>query len=232
MRKIKSRKGFTLVELIVTLAILTIVLGLGTGAFIMVLQNYGTASSTESEQERATQIENYIIESARTAKDIKFIKSQSDGEVSNDALLHTEAIPTDTGTYVYSGGNSSIVEIYDYDVLEDESSTTTSESPEKSSIINVSGVKKLTFSLKRQKMSKTDTTSDKKFFYLYYTIEMLHGYTVNGSVVMNNLKDDQKYRNRISTTSSVDNIFSFDICNYDEDVSTTVSNKAVLFVKS
>ncbi|MGN0470797.1 MAG: PilW family protein [Acutalibacteraceae bacterium] len=209
MKKLRSRKGFTLVELVVTVAILTIVLGMGTGAFVMVLQNYGTASSTEQEQEKASQLEDYIIRSARTAKDVKFLDSGSGA-----------TIPSDEGDYIFSKGGSSVVESYDYNIPEGETSL------KKSPSMTVSGVRKLTVSLKRQKTNPSDATSEKKFLFLEYKIEMLNGYTVESSIVMNNLNDTYP----VATGSMVDNIESFVVCEYNETSGVSVSDKAILFV--
>lgn len=221
MKKIKSRKGFTLVELVVTVAILSIVLGLGTGAFVMVMQNYGTASSYEQEQEKATQIENFIVRAARTAKSVKLIDK-------NEVDYKTYTIPSDEGTYIFSEGGSSIVQLYEYKVFDDTVGTT---DPEKTPSINVSGVQRLQVSLKRQKMNDEAAKPDSKenFIYLDYTIEMVAGYTLRGSVVMNNLEDDGS---RTQSSTNVDPIDSLVVCEYNEDsTSGTISDKAVLFIE-
>lgn len=210
MKKLRSRKGFTLVELVVTVAILTIVLGMGTGAFVMVMQNYGTASSTGQEQEKASQLESYIVRSARAAKDLKFI------DVSSGVT-----VPSDEGDYIFSEGGSSVVESYDYTIYEGETS------PKKSPSMTVSGVKRLTVSLKRQKTNPSDAASEKKFLYLEYKIEMLKGYTIESSIVMNNLKDTYP----VATGSMVDNIESFVVCEYNETSGISIPNKAILFVQ-
>lgn len=213
MKKLRSRKGFTLVELVVTVAILSIVLGLGTGAFIMVMQNYGTASSTEQEQEKATQIEDNILQAARVATDIKFLDSG------------TDAIPSDEGTYIFCKDGSDIVQMYDYETFTGETSVTQTPS------IDVGGVKKLIFSLKLQKNQKT-TAPENKFLYLNYKIEMQNGYTLSGSVEMNNMKSEGK--TVVASSSSVDNVKINDKVNLvvcDSETSIPSSNKAIVFIK-
>ena len=73
-KKRKSKKGFTLVELVVTVAILGIVSGVGVGIVANTIRNYAVASTTAQEQETAIQIENFITRYARTASDIDVIE--------------------------------------------------------------------------------------------------------------------------------------------------------------
>ncbi|MDD6488617.1 MAG: type II secretion system protein [Clostridia bacterium] len=202
MKKVKSRKGFTLIELVVTVAILSIVCGMGAGIFSMVLRNYGTASSAEQQQEKATQIENYIITAARKANDIKFLDAGA-GDV----------IPSENGDYLFCAGGSTDVQYYNYD--------DTATSP-KSSTVTIPGVQKLTIKLRRQKLDPSDTTSEKRFMYLEYRIEMSDNYTVNGSVVLNNLKSGTT--SVIGTVSFVDEVKTFVVCG-------ETSDKAVVFMK-
>ena len=66
-KKRKSKKGFTLVELVVTVAILGIVSGMGVGIVANTIRNYAVASTTAQEQETAIQIENFITRYARNS---------------------------------------------------------------------------------------------------------------------------------------------------------------------
>lgn len=218
MKKVKSRKGFTLIELVVTVAILSLVCGMGVGIFASVMRNYGTASSTEMEQEKATQIEDYLIKSARTAKKVIFIqKGDSDASKNSDGVETKKNIPSDQGTYVFSKGGSSEVEIYDYIQPKGETSM------QEISTIKVSGVKKLEVTIKRQNIA-----SKGKFVYLDYTIEMINGYTVKGSTVMNNFEDSET----TGTVTKVENIETpFTVCQYDESSGSTATDKAILFSK-
>lgn len=219
MKKFKSRKGFTLVELVVTVAILSIVVGLGMGTFVMTMQNYGTAASTEQEQEKAAQIENCITQLAYKVKDIKFIdKSQN--------AYKTYNIPTDEGTYFFSKGGSSTVEIYDYVTLEGESA------PKKIPTISVSGVKKLKFSITRQKQKAAAAIPGTKenFLYLDYTIEMMNGYTLSGSMIMNGLEDTYPVAPGRATNPMVDDLDTYTVCEYQDYSGVTFSDKAILLV--
>lgn len=205
MKKLKSRKGFTLIELVVTVAILSIVCCMGVGIFASVMRNYGTASSTEMEQEKATQIETYLVKAARTAAKV-------------ECFDESDTIPSAQGTYIFSKVGSSDVEIYD---IVPKSSTDT----DKISIIKVSGVKKLSITVNRQNVV---AASKEKFAYMDYTIEMINGYTVKGSVVMKNFKDS----GTVASGTQVDTIKSlFEVCVYDESSASTAADKAILFVK-
>lgn len=233
MKKIKSRKGFTLIELVVTVAILSIVLGLGTGVFIMVIRNYGTASSYEQEQEKATQIENYLVREARTATGIKLIETGTEDKESSDSCHETKTtLPSDQGSYIFCEDGSDVVQLYEYKVFDDTSGTTSTSGPEKNSIISVSGVKQMKVSLKRQKMNNEAAKigSKENFIYLDYTIEMVAGYTLRGSVVMNNLEENPKKMLSMPDTN-VDLIDSITVCDYNEDSTPdTSSYKAILFI--
>lgn len=217
MKKVKSRKGFTLIELVVTVAILSIVCCMGVGIFATVLRNYGTASSTEMEQEKATQIENYLVKSARTATKVCFIK-QGDNDSTEDSYNEIKKeIPKDQGTYIFSKVGSSDVEIYD---IVPKSSTEV----DKISTIKVSGVKNLTVTIKCQNVAASG-----KFMYLDYKIEMIDGYTVDGSVVMNNLVDNTLTSNNTEVLEPVG--ASFIVCQYDENSGSTDTGKAIIFAK-
>ena len=46
--RFKNKKGYTLVELVVTIAILAIVAGMGVGIFAMTMNNYSKAAGRRS----------------------------------------------------------------------------------------------------------------------------------------------------------------------------------------
>ena len=75
-RKFKSKAAFTLVELVVTIAIVGITAGFGVGIFASTLRNYSSASVTATEQEKANQIESFIVRNARTATEVCYIDSR------------------------------------------------------------------------------------------------------------------------------------------------------------
>lgn len=66
-KKLRSKKGLTLVELVVTVAILGIVSSMGVGIVANSITNYSKASVTSQEQQTALDIENFIRLSARKA---------------------------------------------------------------------------------------------------------------------------------------------------------------------
>ncbi|HCA54249.1 MAG: type II secretion system protein, partial [Clostridia bacterium] len=65
MKKLRSKRGFTLVELIVAVAILSMVAGMGAGIVGQAIRNYSTAQITSYEQETAMSVESFILGGAR-----------------------------------------------------------------------------------------------------------------------------------------------------------------------
>ena len=59
MKKLRSKRGFTLVELIVAVAILSMVAGMGAGIVGQAIRNYSTAQITSYEQETAMSVESF-----------------------------------------------------------------------------------------------------------------------------------------------------------------------------
>ena len=142
MKKIRSRKGFTLVELIVTVAILSITSSLLVAIVANSINNYSKASITATEQDVASQIES----------DILFFAVRANGAEGVDTATPGVSVPAadESAYYVYIEdgkvktifsdvevvGESAIVTDYVYD-----------------------GVEKITFQLKKQKTAKDDTSS-------------------------------------------------------------------------
>ena len=65
-KKIRSKIGLTLVELIVVIAILGMVASMGVGMVGSAINNYHTAQVTSKEQDTALAIEPFILNSVRT----------------------------------------------------------------------------------------------------------------------------------------------------------------------
>ncbi len=170
-RRFKSRKGMTLVEMVVTITVLSIVAGMGVGIFTAVMQHYGTASHTSQAQQNALQMEKYIVENARVASDITTIPQGGPSPISPGT---TVPVSTVTGTYIVEGKKTNIFEMYDYD------------GTNKSSSMNVSGIQRVKLTLQRHKVDK----GDQDFLSLKYIIETTEGYTVEGLAMMPNMKLD------------------------------------------
>lgn len=178
--RFKNKKGYTLVELVVTIAILAIVAGMGVGIFAMTMNNYSKAASTSSQQDDAVLIENDIVNNARVAKEVYFIpSSDTDSLVDGKAK---DAYPRDTfqGIYFANAKGDNTIERFSY--YKDPSGSSYLKDDE----TVYQNVKQITFKLyKRQSAGSTGTDG---FIYLEYKIEMNDGYSIDGSVVLNNVK--------------------------------------------
>lgn len=176
--KRKSKKGFTLVELVVTIAILGIVSGMGVGIVANTIKNYAVASTTAKEQETAMQIEHFITKYARTASDID--------------VLDTASIPTSNVNAEYvstaTESHSSPAKNLVYLTTNHVEATATGSNDVQSSQ-SFYGVKKMTFRMRKQK-DDPDDSLNKCQACLDYTIEMAEYYTLKGTVVMNNVRED------------------------------------------
>lgn len=187
MRKYKTKKAFTLVELVVTLAILSITAGMGIAIFASALQNYSKASVTSSEQEKALEIETYILRHARVATDVYFITS--DVNINGSADYTDHVVPSASaisledavGGVVTNAANSNIFEYYDLDKADDDTVV-------KGVTLNVTGVESIEFKFNKQKIDFTEGSND-SFAYLNYKINMEEGYSVSGSVMLYNCKN-------------------------------------------
>lgn len=167
MKKIKSRKGMTLIELVVTVAILSIVGGMSIGIFSSTMNHYSTASITANEQNNTTTLENYIISNAKVAKDIKFIP---------DPVTSSADVPgTTAGTYIAKRtSDEKFIVIENYDPTKTDNV-----------VVSLEGIESVTIMLKRHIVGSAETDED--FMYLDYEIKMERGYSLKGSVVMNNM---------------------------------------------
>jgi len=163
----KSKKGLTLVELVVTIAILGIVSGFSIAIVVTAMNNYSQAAMVAREQETALLLEDYIIRSARIAETIEY--STGDGQPGEAVSI------TQTGSYLAKIDD--VVQTFDYD----------KDDNKKYGRLTYSDVKDLTISIGRQKFDK-DEADTQSSFYLDYHIEMSSGYTLDGQVVLNNAK--------------------------------------------
>ena len=177
-KKMRSKKGLTLVELVVTVAILGIVSSMGVGIVANSITNYSKASVTSQEQQTALDIENFIRLSARKA----------DGAELLTAAAGTMTIPQPgvSCCYIY----------FDNGLLRTMSSTIEDATSDPVVIKDsYKGVHDISFHLRKQKMERDDTTSRNRFVYLDYTINMERGYSLKGSTVMGNIAPDYHVTN-------------------------------------
>ena len=174
MKKIRSRKGFTLVELVVTVAILSITSSLLVAIVANSINNYSKASITAGEQQIASQIES----------DILFFAVRSYGTDGVDTSVAGVTVPStdESAYYVYIDEEGKVKTIF--------SDIETVGSTPIVTDYSYNGVEKITFQLKKQKTAKDDTSSKKRYVFLEYEIVMKHGYTLKGSVVMGNIPHD------------------------------------------
>lgn len=161
MKKRNSKKGFTLVELVVTIAILSITAAMGTSIFIMVLNNYGEASHASFSQQQAIALEDVIREYCKACKDVEIAA----GDIST---------MTKSGTYIYTKSDG-VLYVDDYDASTGVSGTHTK--------FALSGIKTLqTKYLKRT--SAQDATSG--YIVMQYIITTNEDFVLEGSIVLNN----------------------------------------------
>ncbi len=203
MKKIRSKKGLTLVELVVTVAILAITSGMGVGIFVSALNNYSTSSALISQQQKAGMIENYIVTGARNCKNLYFI----------DSSTPTTATPTTSHIFNETAFNQLVSGMANktgvsYITMEKDETNATYKSQDRddagnlneSNAIEIEGVESIVFSCKKQKIAP-DVVDDPSqcFYYLNYDIKMVDGYSLSGSVILNNADD---LRRKISTNVS------------------------------
>ncbi len=195
-KTLRSKKGYTLVELVVTIAILSIVSTMGIGIFAMTITHYTTAATTSKQQDQAVAAEQMILEGARTAKEVYFISGSSLADGSNypDGSLEGNYIGNPVGTkymetFLYQKNASGT----GYDRVSD---------------VTLEGIQQITFKLRKQVPESSDPSAAKKTFVsLEYTIETTDGYQLQGSTVLNNIKSDAAVPgatlSKIPTTSNV-----------------------------
>lgn len=205
-RKIRSKKAFSLAELVVTITIIAIVSGFGVGIFASTMSNYMTASVTSRDQDRAEQIETYIINNARFARYIYFLNdpiasgSYSD-DFMNNIIQNEDAVKLEANTNhrevtflscpkasedvtrVVTAGS-----FYFNHVLNDDGNSIVTSASEVTdgAKIQYDGVKEIRFKFKRNKSKMSEVSSD-VFYYLEYNIIMDAGYSIKGDCVLYNI---------------------------------------------
>ncbi len=204
--KLKTKKGYTLVELVVTIAIMSIVAGMGIGIFSAVLNHYTTAASVARQQEEANLIEEEILNGARVAKEVYFIPSTDTASLSDG--LASDAYPRSSllGTYIANASGSQNIEKFTYE--KDASGTA-----KKTNELLYSGVKQITFKLVLHESASG--SDDQGFIYLDYKIEMNDGYVLDGSAILNNVKVTGTTRTKIAvgSTESIEYVLCSDTGN-------------------
>ena len=185
--KFKSRKGFTFVELIVTVAIMSITAGMGIGIFASTIRNYSEASVTAMQQGNALEIERFIVDQARVCSSMYFIDNSvaAEAELSSDTHWvnnsgQLDAENTDCGYLVMRPDWPQV--FYKSNVRNNAGEIV--EGPE----FAVTGVESIELSAVKQKTT-TEETSEDCFYYLNYAINMVDGYSIKGAVIMNNCKN-------------------------------------------
>lgn len=171
MKKFRSKKGLTLVELVVTVAILGVVSSMGVGIVANSITNYSKASVTSAEHQTALDIEGFIVDSARRS-------------IGVDTLTSPFTIPqaSTAACYVYFNDKGYLRTVSSY--IDDPEAEPTVIAD------NYKGVKSVSFDIRKQKLEREDTTSESRFVYVEYTIELERGYKLTGSTVMGNIEHD------------------------------------------
>ena len=165
----RSKKGLTLVELVVTIAILGIVSGFSLAIVVTAMNNYSHAAIIEREQDTALLLEEYLIRNARVAGTIEY--------VTPDPAAGTGVV-NKSGSYIAKINN--VIQTFEYD----------KDAAKKYTNLTYKDVKNISAYIVRQKFDK-DKTDEQSSFYLDYHIEMSSGYTLDGQVVLNNAKRDE-----------------------------------------
>ena len=195
--RLKSKKAYTLVELIVTIAILAITAGFGIGIFASALRNYSTASITAKEQETALAIESNLLRFSRVASDLFFIDatyaSTPEDSIPDNfkgTVDQVKAVKAMSGAYkncffiyhpyndIDNSDNNMKVQVYNSWLP----SVDGTEPPEDGVVITYSGVSKIIMTIKKYRTATGDNANSQ--VYLFYEIVMDSGYTLKGNTCM------------------------------------------------
>lgn len=195
MRKFRTKKAYTLVELVVTVAILSITATIGVGIFASTLRTYSAASVTAREQDAATEIETFLTRYARKCSGFYYI--MSDPSEYNPGAEDGAFDTVDANQHFVTGKEALALDENNsrYIVLDPQTHKLTYKINERDGEgfldmpeMTVNGVEKLEFEIVKQKRT-TEALDKKAFYYLNYTIVMMEGYTLKGSVIMYNVKN-------------------------------------------
>lgn len=214
-KSVKSKRGFTLVELVVTVAVLSIVAGMGIGIVASAIKNYSTASTTSKEQDEALLIERFIVDAIR-----------------GSSLIHEADTDASTGGVKFSTSQSSRYLYFENGrlVTNETMVSKTGGSPEVYKQY-YDRVKTISLTVKKSKPAADKEIDSRCFIHVSYTIEMDEGYEISGSTVMINA--DEKYPMNKSNSlqyTNVNNTFwitSDDSVTYVRDPSTDKKCKAL-----
>lgn len=182
MRKLKSKKGLTLVELLVTVAVLGIVSGFSITIVVTAMNNYTEAAIVQKEQNTALMIEDYLVRNARVARKVELIK--------NDPTAPDKAdVPSQGHQGFYIAKIGDVIETFDYAGMKDDNFDYMNSFPEKYTRFTYENVQKITLTFSRQKRD-VDDIENNCVYCLDYTIAMMSGYQLSGQVIMNNADAD------------------------------------------
>lgn len=165
-KKIRSRIGLTLVELVVTIAILGMIAGMGVGMVGSAIRNYHTASVTSKEQDTALAVESFILNSIRTSASVKSVSTSSSFPPSDVSAF-----------YLYFDNGKLKTMRHEVEKVGVPPTVTT---------ISYDDVASMKFSVRKQKSELVHTENSNNFVYLYYEITMKEGYMLKGSAIINN----------------------------------------------
>ena len=222
MKVFRSKKGFTLLELVVTITIASIVSGMGIGIFASVMRSYTTASVTASDQQAASLVEDFILTNARSANDVIMIRGNLNR--AKDGVVKTASVIMETdkkeGAFMVSSKKHEEEEEADiktYYGIKIDSDVV----PQPHGTLHLKGLNRVEFRISRHKVSKTDP-EEGSFMFLVYTIVMQSGYTIQGEVTLNNCTN-------MKPTNTADSY-------YDDYTEIVVGNKnfdsGIAFVKT
>ena len=182
MKKLKSKRGLTLVELLVTVAVLGIVSGFSITIVVTAMNNYTEAAIVQKEEETALMIEDYIVRNARVARKVEFIKNDPTDPNKTD-------VPSKNYQGFYLAKTDNVISTFDYAGISADYFDYESSSPQQYTIFTYENVQKIILEFSRQKYSPDDIEL-KCVYCMDYTITMMSGYTLKGQVVMNNANAD------------------------------------------
>ena len=187
MKKFNSKKAFTLVELVVTIAITSIASGFAIGIFAAVMKNYSTASITATEQQVAVQVEDFILTNARAAYDVVMVK----GSLTSARVGYVSSVSTIMGTEKKEGAFITVARKANSDdpcALKTFYGIKTGASVLQEATLRYDKVKYIDFKIKRHKAVKGDADQG-SFMFLEYKIVMDSDYSISGEVTLNNCTD-------------------------------------------
>lgn len=224
-KSLRSKIGYTLVELVVTITILSLFAGVGVGIFAMAMRNYLTASVTSQEQSKALQVEEYLVSNAKVAKSLCFIRPKATAaevlpsyEFETESAAQTgQAVGTKCSYLVIDGG-SSVAKTYDTEKTKSGATATLTSQ----NTLSYDGIKQIIISYKKHVNTKGDPGTGKgTFVFMEYDIMMNDGYSLSGSVVMNNCTDTTNFT--IGTEYVLDGI--------DREIGDNAKATGIIFVK-